>query len=81
MKKILIGFVLGIIFCSAVSYAAFTYKKTINESWNGIVNPGERIMVLDTKCTKVIVYPSTSKIVDIKLGLTETLRVNMVLQK
>lgn len=81
MKKILIGFILGSLFSSVISFAAFTYKKTILESWNGIVNPGERIIVVDAKCTKVTVLPSTSKIVDIKLDTTEKLKVNMVIQK
>lgn len=81
MKKLILGFVLGIVFISAFSYAAFTYKKTILESWNGIVNPGERIIIVDSKCTKVVVYPSTSKITDIKLDVGETMKVNMTIQK
>lgn len=81
MKKLILGFVLGFLFSSAISFAAFTYKKTILESWNGVVNPGERIIVVDAKCTKVTVLPSTSKIVDIKLEATETLKVNMILKK
>jgi hypothetical protein len=81
MKKIIIGFVLGIMFSSAIGFTAFTYKKTILESWNGVVNPGERIIIVDAKCTKVVVYPTASKIVDLKLDVTETLKVNMTLQK
>lgn len=81
MKKIIVGFILGILFGSAISYSAFVYKKTIIESWNGIVNPGERIIVVDAKCTKVTVLPAISKIQDIKLDANETMRVTMVLQK
>lgn len=81
MKKVIAGFILGILFSSAISFAAFTYKKTIMESWSGIVRPGERIIIVDAKCTRVTVLPTTSKIVDLKLDATETLKVNMVLQK
>jgi hypothetical protein len=81
MKKLLIGFILGIVFTSAISFAAFTYKKTIFESWNGMVSPGERIIVVDSKCTKVTVLPALSKIIDIKTGATETLKVTMTIQK
>ena len=81
MKKIIIGFVLGILFSAGITFAGFTYKKTILESWNGIVNPGERIIIVDAKCTKVTVLPSTSKIVDLKMDGNETLKVNMVIQK
>lgn len=81
MKKIIIGFILGILFGSVISFAAFTYKKTIIESWNGIVNPNERIIVVDSKCTRVVVYPSSSKIVDVKLDSNETLKVVMTIQK
>jgi len=81
MKKIIVGFVLGIIFTSAVGFAGFTYKKSVIETWNGIVNPGERIIIVDAKCTKVTVLPAASKIVDLKMDSNETLKVNMVIQK
>jgi hypothetical protein len=81
MKKIIVGFILGMVFSSAIGYAGFVYKKTILESWNGVVNPNERIIIVDAKCTKVTVLPTTSKIVDIKLDASETLKVNMVIQK
>ena len=81
MKKIIVGFIFGILFASAVSYSAFTYKKTTMESWSGIVGPGERILVVDAKCTRVVVYPASSKIADIKIDADESLRVNMTIQK
>jgi len=81
MKKIIVGFVVGILFSAGITFAGFTYKKTILESWNGIVNPNERIIIVDAKCTKVVVYPSTSKIVDLKMEGNETLKVIMSLQK
>lgn len=81
MKKIIVGFALGILFGSAISFTAFTYKKTVIESWMGIMGGGERLIILDNKCTKVIVYPATSKREDIKLDANETMKINMVVQK
>lgn len=81
MKKLITGFILGIMFSSVISFAAFTYKKTIFESWTGIMNPGERIIILDAKCTRIVVTPSTSKKEDIKLDANETMKVIMTIQK
>lgn len=81
MKKLLIGFSLGILFSSAISFTAFTYKKTIMESWTGTLSPGERIIILDSKCTKVVVYPAISKKEDIKLDINESMKVTMMIQK
>lgn len=81
MKKIIVGFVLGILFGSIFSYATFTYKKVVTEYWNGTLNPGERIITVDSNCTMVRVYPASSRMTDVKVGENETLKVSMVIQK
>jgi len=81
MKKIIIGFVAGILFASVVSFAELVYKKTTIESWNGEITAGQRFILVDEKCTQVRVYPASSRMTDIKVDPGETLRINLVLKK